>query len=145
MTDWLTWRKETAGSLTWRVARPSDEYAIAMLYHCMEERIGPQDRPRLWESPVLLTLVGLNENGTIVCALYVEAVAELTMIGLSHDGFEGAGELLPELSHFLLERKFRIARITIPKKLGTFMRATLAKLGFVDDDKLEHFTRLLRW
>ena len=108
-------------------------------------RIGPQDRPRLWESPVLLTLVAVNENGTIVCALYIEAVAELTMIGLSRDGFEGAWELLPELSHFLLQRKFRIARVSVPKKIARFMRAGFARLGFCDDDRLEHFARLLRW
>lgn len=141
MTGW--WSYPTR-NLLWRLARPEDATAIEALYQDMERRIGKQDRPALLAPPVLIALVAEDEEGRIVGGLYIEAVAEITMVGLSRDVLEGAAELGPELAGFLESRKFRIARVTIPSRLGHVMRRALARVGFHSTKGLTHFARMIR-
>lgn len=140
---WAAWRKPAHG-LTWRLAQPKDAPALVDLLDQMERRIGVQDRPDFYAAPVLLTLVAEDAAGRIVTAVYAEAVAELTMVGLSREGMLGVAALEEELAGFLFARGFRVARLSIPARLERFMRATLERAHFFCDRRLLNFARLVR-
>lgn len=133
--DWQTWR-HVDGAVTWRMAEKADRGALFKLRRAMEARLGKQDNPDLFESPVMLCLVAEDEHGTIVDGIYIEAVAEVTKLSLSPHGYS----LTPILASFLAARKIRVGRVTIPRKLRRLMRPMLELMGLdCVDDQLSHF------
>lgn len=126
---WSTYRKQ-AGNLTWRAATEHDVPSILRLWKVTERLLGKQDKPMLFARPVLLTLVAEDQNGRIVDALYVEATVDITKIGCSREGFEGALPLAEDIRAWLTGRGFRIARICIPKKLRMTMAPVLRAFRF---------------
>lgn len=92
----------------------------------------------------MLTLVAEDSSGKIVDALYCEAVLDVTKIGCSRGGFEGAEVVVEDLRAWAKRRSFRLARIAVPKVIASRMAKTLERFGFVDADSwFSHWVRKL--
>lgn len=141
---WRGYSRKT-GTLTWRLAQPSDLPAIRKLRNIAERFLGcPQKNPRLFDMPVLLTLVAENEKGQIVDALYVEAQVELVKIACRARGFEESAGLEEDLSHWLRSIGIRTVLATTPPKLKDRMRGVFEALGFrLQDGWLSYWKRRL--
>ena len=143
VVDWSTYRKQV-GELTWRAATFADVPAILRLWKATEKLLGAQDKPMLFARPVLLTLVAEDANGRIRDALYVEATIDVTKIGCSQAGFEGALPIAEDIRLWLKGRGFRTARICVPLKLKERMREVLRTFRFWSaDESLSHWIRRL--
>lgn len=141
--DWSIYRKRV-GDLTWRAATFDDVPVILRLWKTTDRLLGEQDKPMLFARPVLLTLVAEDDAGRIVDALYLEATVDITKIGCSRSGFEGALPLAEDLRQWLRSRGFRMARITVPIKLRDRMAAVLRGFKFwPSDELLSHWIRRL--
>jgi hypothetical protein len=132
------------GDITWRAATFDDVPDILRIWKTTERILGPQDKPMLFARPVLLTLVAETDAGEIVDALYLEATVDITKIGCSRLGFDGALPLAEDLRSWLRGRGYRMARITVPVKLRRKMAGVLRQFKFWPSDGiLSHWIRRL--
>lgn len=130
MTDWNNYSR-TCNGLTWRLATVDDLPAILKLWRAKERFLGcAQDLPPLFSRPTLLTLVAEDVEGRIVDGLYVEAIVDVTKLGISSLGFESTIAIADDIADWLKERGFRLASIVAPKRLVSRMAAVLEKMGF---------------
>jgi hypothetical protein len=121
----LAWRHKATSGLTWRLAVESDIPRIHDLWTAMEGKLGKQDKPDLFEVPVVLTLVAEDEAGVIVSAIYGEAVVDWTGIGTDRRAADSLSELFPVLHSFLFDRGIRVTRVLVPRRLAKGMRDVL--------------------
>jgi hypothetical protein len=129
-TAWKDYRK-TTGKLTWRLAVPDDLPAIRRLRNVTERFLQqPQRNPQLFGLPVLLTLVAVNERGTIVDLVYIEAQVEVVKMACTAVGFEESMALDEDLSKWLRECGFRTALVTTNQRMKPKMSEGLAAAGF---------------
>lgn len=142
MISWANYRRRV-GDLTWRLATVEDIPEILRLWRVTDRLLGPQDKPMLFASPVLLTLVAEDGGGKIVDALYCEAVLDVTKIGCSRAGFDGAEVIVEDLRQWAARRSFRLARIAIPRALIGAMESVLRRFGFACADEFSHWVRRL--
>lgn len=127
--DWRDWRLEHAG-LTWSVALPEDIEAIDALLDREEAKFGRQDRPNLFEPPVMITLVAKNEAGEIVDGLSIELVAEIGKLTTNREGFSAYPKLLPHIGGFLQARGVRVAQMAVASRRVPAMQPMLEEMGF---------------
>lgn len=142
--NWRDWSLESNG-LRWRIAEEKDLPALTFLLDAAGQMMGPQERPDFFAFPVVLTLVAENTDGLIVDGLYVEFEACIRKIGLNRQGMISAEALVPMLASFIVSRKVRIVRVTVPKRLAKIMRASMERMGMIDvTEKFSHWVRKLR-
>lgn len=142
--SWKDWSIQSNG-LRWRMATPDDTAVLTALMDQVPLRWRNLDRPDLFKSPVLLTLVAEDAEGTVVDGCYVEAVCEVVKLCMTPAGFNSMEELAPWLRRFMTLRGFRICQVTTPRRLARYMRAILELCGFhYVDDELSHFKGRLR-
>lgn len=141
--NWRNWSLESAG-LRWRIAEEKDLPALTRLLDSAHMMMGAQERPDFMAFPVVLTLVAENPEGVIVDGLYVEMEACIRKIGLNRQGMKSAEALVPMLASFIVSRKVRIVRVTVPKRLAKIMRGSMERMGMIDvTDRFIHFVRKL--
>lgn len=122
------WRLKAANGLTWRLAIPEDMASIFLLWQEMDRKLGKQDKPDLFDMPVMLTLVAEDEAGTIRGAIYGEAVVDFTGIGTDRAVMEAVPDLFPTLRDYLGERTIRVVRVAVPRLLRRGMARALPGL-----------------
>lgn len=124
--DRFAWRLPTQEGLTWRLATMNDLPQLRALWAEMDAKLGKQDKPDLFDMPVLLTLVAVDDlTGEIATAIYGECVVDWTMIGTSRRAARTLPQLHPWLALFLFPRKIRLARILVPRRLERHMERML--------------------
>jgi hypothetical protein len=127
--EWRDWRVEHSG-LTWRVAEKSDSSAIESMLLASDKRMGEQDRPDLFDSPVLITLVAEDGSGAIVDGLYIELVADITKLTANRAGFDAWPHLMPPITGLLKARKIRLAQMFVIERWSKVMGKHLKAMGF---------------
>lgn len=137
------WRQPATGGLTWRMARQEDLPRLSRVWDQMEEKLGPQDRPDLFNWPVCLVLLAEDEAGEIVGGLYGEAVIDWTMIGADAHVARATTTLLPELIAYHLNTGIRAARVLVPMRLRRVMGRYLSVLTDLSD-RFAHFAYRVR-
>lgn len=140
--NWTNYRRKV-GDLTWRLATIDDIPEILALWRVTDRLLGKQDKPMLFAPPVMLTMVAEDDAGKIVDALYCEAVLDVTKIGCSRAGFDGAEAVVEDLRKWAAHRSFRLARIAIPRRLLGAMEGVLRRFGFHCADEFSHWVRRL--
>lgn len=134
------WRLKS-GAVTWRLALPSDAMAMAGLVVDMQERTGVErDCPDMFAWPVMITLVAEDDSGTIVGAVYMEAIAEIKMLNFNRDAFTSAEALLPLLAGLANERKIRWGRVSTKHWIQRRVSRMLRAVGFeLEPDRMDHW------
>jgi hypothetical protein len=138
----LEWRHRASNGYTWRLALPEDLPRIRELWAAQEAKIGPQDRPDLFEMPVVLTLVAENEHGEVVEALYGEVTIEWTSVGIERAALRTVAELFPYLRKFCGDRTLRLARVNVPRRIAGMMRKFLPSLKQIDEEVAQFVFRI---
>lgn len=136
------WRFQTSNGYTWRLARAEELPLIEDLWCVQESVIGKQDKPDLFNIPVVLTLVAENEAGEIVEALYAEAVVEFTSIGAERGALRSVNELFPHLRRFCGDRSLRVARVNVPRGIARMVRKFLPGLVQLDEELSQFVFRI---
>lgn len=129
-----------------RNAVPGDWPAIQTLHQRQNEQQGTNyELPYLWGAHIAVALVGVDENGAIVQALYVERVAEMCFIGADPRGTAYARREIEGLSWILKGLGYRWLHCLVPKKLADAIAKPLQRAGFDRRAKeIVLFTRDLR-
>lgn len=85
------------------------------------------DTPNLETHPVLIAEVGVNDAGEIVEAFFVEAYANVAIIGRSRRGMAHVGKRAPAILKTLHEHGFRIVQVEIPQAVPAQERKAMMK------------------
>lgn len=93
-----------------------------------------QDCPDMFAPPVIITLVCEDLDGNVVNGLYVELVADITMLRFHKGSFNSAESLLPWLAGFAFQRRIRIGRVFTLRRLRWAVRRMLEKVGYTRVD-----------
>lgn len=127
---WRHWRR-TKGGLTWRVAVEQDLPAIERVWKAKARVLGAKcELPDLFAWPVVITLVAEDERGRVVDGVFIEAVADVTKLGGTSQGFESLAAIEKDLAGFLASRKFRRITAAMPARVSEKMADGLKGAGF---------------
>ena len=106
--------------------------------------MGKQDKPDLFDMPVILTLVCEDdETGEVVEALYAECNVDLTSIGLDIQALKTVREIFPTLHRFFGDKTLRLATVSVPKLIAGVMSRLLPGMTR-NDGKLVQFVYRIR-
>jgi hypothetical protein len=140
--DGPEWRFQASNGYVWRMATAGDLPRIQELWANQESRIGAQDKPDLFDLPVLLTLVAENAGGVVVEALYIEAVAEFVSIGTERGALRTVHEMFRHFRDFCGQRKIRLARVNVPRRLARMVGRFLPGLDQTEDQLAQFVFRV---
>lgn len=125
------WRAERDG-VTWRVALEKDLPELLKAHTEAHEHINGYKHPHPMKPPVVLTLVA-EKDGKILGGMYVEAVAEVTMIGTSAEAFATIPVLDHDVRAMLSHRAFRIVQTRVVPEAQKAMQPIHEAVGFDPD------------
>lgn len=136
------WRFRASNGYVWRLATPEDQPRIEEIWAEQERAIGRQDRPDLFEMPVILTLVAEDHAGVVVEALYAELTVEFVSIGTERSALRTVHEMFRHLRQFCGERSMRLARVNVPRRLAGMVRKFLPGLVQTEDELAQFVFRI---
>lgn len=103
--------------ISWRLYEPRDEQAVKTLHARLETKVGRKlDLPDLMKEPVLAALVG-ETNGVVTHGIFLEAEAEVCVIGDNVLSPKSAREAETYLLSVLERFKIRIVRAFVPTEM----------------------------
>jgi hypothetical protein len=132
--------------ITLRHATPDDWPRIVELHREHQAAQGTTyELPWLFGPSIALTLVGVDEEGTIRNCIYAEAVAELRFVGCDARATAYGRRQIDGFVYVLTRMGFRWLECFVPRKLKKTIQKPLRRAGFACvDPELAHFTRDLR-
>lgn len=126
------------------MARPDDKPLIENILAEQERVTGyKSDRPNLFATPVLLTLVYENAAGEVTDALYFEAVAEMVRCGMDPEATRAMDDVADDVLVHLRMRGIRYLRVFVPRvrHLARKLAKYLVPHGFRSLEGHVHFYR----
>jgi hypothetical protein len=132
--------------ITLREAALQDWPAIVRLHLTHQARQGTNyELPYLFGPQIAITLVGVDESGTIHNCVYIERIAEMRFVGCDAKATAFSRREAAGLAYLLKLQGYRWLECFVPRKLKKAIAKPLRRAGFVCVDReLSHFTKDLR-
>lgn len=133
-----------------RLYEDKDVAGVVECHLEQEKRLGKRmDLPDLLDKPVLVAHVVESSEGKIKGAAYVEAIAEVCLIGTDPAITAITAQHAVEMIEGLKRRGLRICRLLVPKwmpaKQRAILKAELKQIGFTSTNReYDHYMLDLR-
>jgi hypothetical protein len=124
-----------------------EDWGTIKAFHVEQQRLQNTDYelPDLFDGPFPIVRVGVDEDGVIRNCFYVEAVAELRLVGVDAAATAFSQREADALSNALKIMGCRYLECFVPQQLKGAISKPLLRAGFEDKEpELAYFSRDLR-